>query len=83
MRELINIDARPPGGRHPAPMRDVSYRAFITYEVARRRRRRRGSEMLVEHAVQAAGFVLIPGDAVLDLLGCVAEEVVRLALHGA
>ena len=38
--------------------------------------------MLVEHAVQAAGFVLVPGDAVLDLLGRVAEEVVRLPLHG-
>ena len=38
--------------------------------------------MLVEHAVQAPGLVLVPGDAVRDLLGCVAEEVVRLTLHG-
>lgn len=38
--------------------------------------------MGVEHAVQAARLVLVAGDAVLDLLGGVAEEVVRLALHG-
>lgn len=39
--------------------------------------------MLVEDAVQAARFVLVPRDAVFDLLGRVAEEVVRLPLHGA
>lgn len=39
--------------------------------------------MLVEDSVQAAGFVLVPRDAVFDLLGGVAEEVVRLSLHGA
>lgn len=39
--------------------------------------------MPVEHAVQATGFVLVPRDAVVYLLGGVAEEVVRLPLHGA
>ncbi len=39
--------------------------------------------MRVEHAVQAARFVLVARDAVGDFLGGVAEEVVRLALHGA
>ena len=37
--------------------------------------------MLVEHAVQAAGFVLIARDAIFDLLWGVAEKVVRLSLH--
>ena len=61
------------------PVRDVSYRTFVTYQVAGRG----GREMFVEHAIQTSGLVLVTGDAVRDLLGCVAEEVVRLALHGA
>ena len=78
MRELLDIDARPSSGRDPAPVRDIGYCAFVAYQVAGRR----GREMFVEHAVQAAGFVLVARDAVVDFLGCVAEEMVRLALHG-
>ena len=78
MRKLIDIDTRPCGGRDPAPMRNVSNRAFVADQVAGGG----GSEMLVEHAVQAASLVLVARDAVFDLLGGVAEEVVRLALHG-
>ena len=37
--------------------------------------------MLVEHTVQAAGLILVARDAVFDLLGGIAEEVVRLSLH--
>ena len=36
--------------------------------------------MLVENAVQAASFVLVAVDAVLDLFGCIAEEVIGLSL---
>lgn len=78
MRELIDIDARPSGGRDPAPVRDVGYRASVADQVAGRR----GREVFVQHAVQAPGFVLVARDAVVDSLGCVAEEMVRLALHG-
>ena len=77
MREFIDIDARPSSGCHPAPVRDVSNRAFVADQVARRG----GSQMFVEHAVQAAGFILVARDAVFDLLGGVAEKVVRLSLH--
>ena len=79
MRELVNVDARPSGRRHPAPVRDVGNGASVADQVARRR----GGEMFVEDAVEAAGFVLVAGDAVVDLGGGVAVEVVRLALHGA
>ena len=37
--------------------------------------------MLVEHTVQAAGFILVARDAVFDLLWGVTEKVVRLSLH--
>lgn len=77
MRELIDIDARPSSRCHPAPVRDVSNRAFVADQVARRG----GCEMLVEHAVQTAGFILVPRDAVFDLFGGVAEKVIRLSLH--
>ena len=59
-------------------MRDVSYGTFVTDQVPGRG----GREMFVEHAVQAPGLILVSGDAVRDLLRCVAEEVVRLTLHG-
>lgn len=80
MRELIDVNARPRGGRHPAPVRDVRYRAPVADQITGRGG---GGEMPVEHAVQAPGFVLVPRDAVVYLLGGVAEEVVRLPLHGA
>ena len=78
MRELIDVDAGPCGRGDPAPVRNVSYRALVTYQVSGRG----GGEMRVQDPVQAAGFVLVPRDAVVDLFGGVAEEVVRLALHG-
>lgn len=40
-------------------------------------------QMLVQHAVQPPRLVLIPVDAVLDVLRGVTGEVVGLALHGA
>ena len=82
MRELIDVHARPRRGRHPAPVRDVRYRAPVADQIPGRGGGG-GSEMPVEHAVQAPGFVLVPRDAVVYLLGGVAEEVVRLPLHGA
>lgn len=33
MRELVDVDARPPGRRHPAPVRDIRYRALIAHQV--------------------------------------------------
>ena len=39
--------------------------------------------MLVEHAVEAARLVDVAGDAVGDVFGGVAREVVCLPLHGA
>lgn len=38
--------------------------------------------MLVQHAIQPASLILIPRDAVRDLLGRVAMEMVGLSLHG-
>ena len=37
--------------------------------------------MVVQNPVQAAGFVLVAGDTVVDFLGRVAEEMVGLSLH--
>lgn len=79
MREFVNVNARPCGGCHPAPVRDVRYRALVANQITGRG----SSELLVEHAVQATRFVLVARDAVLYLLGGVAEEVVSLSLHGA
>ena len=79
MRELVDIDARPSGRRHPAPVCDVGNGAFVADQIARCG----GGEMAVEDTVQAAGFVLVAGDAVVDLGGGVAVEVICLALHGA
>jgi len=78
-REILNLDPRPPSRRHPAPVRDIGDSAFAADEVV-------GSgvrEVLVEHAVEAAGLVLVAVDAVFDVGGGVAGEVVGLALHRA
>ena len=60
-------------------MCNVSYGALVAHKVL-------GVgyfEMLVQHSIEPSGFILVSIDAVLDLFRCVAEEVVRLALHWA
>lgn len=57
-------------------MGDIRNRASVTDEVAGFRSR----EVLVEDAVEAPRFILVPVYGVLDLLGRVPVEVVRLAL---
>lgn len=78
MRELIDIHVRPTSGRHPAPVRDVRDGNVVTDQIPGLG----GGEVLVEHAVETACLVDVPVHTVLDVLGGVADEVVRLALHG-
>lgn len=75
--ELVDVDARPAGINHPADRRDVGDRDVISDNEARLG----ALQVLVQHAVQPPGLVDVPLHAVLDLLGRVAHEVVRLALH--
>lgn len=79
MGELVEVDARPASGRHPPPVRDVRDGDVVADQVP-------GlgvGEVLVQDAVEASRLVDVAIDAVLDALGRVAVEVVRLALHGA
>ena len=59
-------------------MRDISNRTLSTHEVFSS-----GIfQMLVQDAVKPASFVLVPVDAILDLLWSIASKVIRLTLHG-
>lgn len=78
MGELVEVDARPAGGRHPPPVRDVRDGDVVADQVPGLG----GGEVLVQDAVEAPRLVDVAVDAVLDALGRVAVEVVRLALHG-
>lgn len=76
--ELIDVHARPAGGRNPPPVRDIGNGDVVANQVARL-----GSgEMLVQHTIQATGLIDVSVHAVLDALGSVAREMVCLALHG-
>ena len=61
------------------PVRNISDRAFVADEVLRPGVRK----VLVEDAVESPRLVLVPVDAVFDMLRGVAGEVIRLALHWA
>src|SRR5439155_368463 len=61
---------------HPRPGRDVGDRVRAGEELVLRK-------ASVEHAVETPGLALIALDRVVDLLGSIAEEDVRLTLHRA
>jgi len=74
IRKLLNVHASPACGVHPADGRDVGDGAFGADEV--------GCvgvlEVVVQDAVDAAGFVDVAVCGVLYLFGCVAGEGVRV-----
>lgn len=77
--KLININPGPASGSHPAPMRDIRNRHMISNQIPGLRAR----EMVIQHAIQPSGLVYVPFHPVLDTLGGIAREMVRLALHRA
>lgn len=75
VREFIDVDTSPTGCSNPSPVADVGDRHMVADQVAGF-----GSgEVLIEDAVQATGFVLVPIYSIFNALGSVAEEVVCLA----
>jgi len=62
---LLDVDARPSSRSDPAPVRDVGDGALVANKVLFVA----VGEVLFEDAVEAAGFVLVAVDAILDLLG--------------
>lgn len=61
----------------PIPMRNVSNSALLSYKPLITSI----FQMLVQHPIQPPRFVLIPIDPILNLLGSVSREVIRLSLH--
>lgn len=75
VRELVDVDTGPAGVRDPPPVHDVGDGDVVADEVPGLG----GGEVLVEHAVEASRLVDVAVDAILDALGGVAREVVRLS----
>jgi hypothetical protein len=62
---------------HPSKMGNIGDGALITNEIPRSRLLQLG----VQHSVEAASFVLITVDTILDNFRSISCEVIRLSLH--
>ena len=74
---VVDVHALPLGRAQPGHGRHVGDGVFVAGQPLAL------GELLVEHAIQAIGLVLVAIHRVFDLLRRVAEEVVRLAEHRA
>jgi hypothetical protein len=78
MFEIVNVDAGPPSGRNPTPVRNVGDGALVADQVV-------GlgvTEMFVEDAIEPTGLVLVSIDAVFDLLGSVLDPLALAQICG-
>jgi hypothetical protein len=74
-RELSQLDPRPRRPSHPGKsthVRNAVLPAILADQILT------VTETLFQHGVEALGLVLVAIDAVLNLLGCVSVEMVRL-----
>src|SRR4051794_2292617 len=77
IRIRVDVHALALGGAQPRHGRHVGNGVLVAGEPLA------PGELLVEHTIEAIGLVLVPVHRVLDLLGRIAEEMVRLAEHWA
>lgn len=82
LRERIQLNTSPLGPIHPRETRQVSYTILapdqpqpLPFGLLFRKPR-------IQNAIQSLRLGLIATDGIIDFLGGIAEEVVRLALHG-
>lgn len=78
MGKLVDVDSGHTSPGNPSPVCNVRNGTLAADEVP-------GcwlGQMLVKDAVQPPCFILVPIDAIFDLLGGISEEMVCLSLHG-